>query len=85
MSNVTAPSAVRRAEGEIATLLAACADYQRSLALSNLPDPIAGRIEGICKKYGVELTPRSQYGETPGKHLGYTTHFGPQKVRKQGR
>lgn len=67
MSNSTAPTAVRQAESEIATLLGACIDYQRTLAQLHIPDSVTGRIEALCQKYGVTLEPRSLYGETPRK------------------
>lgn len=63
MSNFTAPAPVRRAESEIATLLAACIDYRTLLIRAQVPDSVSGRVEDLMTKYRVALTPRSEFGE----------------------
>lgn len=61
--NFTAPTAIRRAERELETLLAACVDYQRLLSHASVPDPVTGPLTPIFTKYNIPVTPRSLYGE----------------------
>lgn len=55
-------------EQYVSTLMSACIDYRNLLIRAKVPDSVSGRDQGVEKifqRFGVTVTPRSEYGESP--------------------